>query len=113
VDLFAGISVSDFQRALAWYERLMGAPPSFFPNDIEAVWEVAEHGWFYIQLRPDHAGHALHTIFVDDFDERIQAISGRGIESTELETYENGVRKAIYSDPDGNEIGIGGAPGDG
>lgn len=26
------------------------------------------------------------------------------------ETYDNGVRKAIYGDPDGNEIGIGGPP---
>lgn len=26
------------------------------------------------------------------------------------ETYSNGVRKALYRDPDGNEIGFGGAP---
>jgi catechol 2,3-dioxygenase-like lactoylglutathione lyase family enzyme len=43
VDLFAGIPVSDFERALAWYEQLLGAPPAFFPNDVEAVWELAEH----------------------------------------------------------------------
>ena len=43
VDLFAGISVSDFQRAQAWYGRLLGSEPSFLPNDVEAVWEVAEN----------------------------------------------------------------------
>ena len=41
VDLFAGISVSDLAKALTWYERLLGAPPTFFPNDVEAVWEIA------------------------------------------------------------------------
>ena len=109
-DLFAGISVSDFDQALGWYERLLGAPPSFLPNDVEAVWEVDEHRFVYIELRPPHAGHALNTLFVDDLDARVQAIADRGIEPAERETYENGVRKVTYRDPDGNEIGFGGGP---
>jgi hypothetical protein len=35
---------------------------------------------------------------------------GRGIEPAETETYANGVPKLTYRDPDGNEIGYGGAP---
>ena len=35
-------------------------------------------------------------------------IANRGLEPTKRETYSNGVRKAIYRDPDGNEIGFGG-----
>jgi catechol 2,3-dioxygenase-like lactoylglutathione lyase family enzyme len=110
VDLFAGISVSDYPAALAWYERLLGAPPAFFPNDIEAVWEFAEHRYLYIELRPEHAGHALLTLFVEDFDARIAQITDRGLEPALQEVYENGVRKTTYRDPDGNEIGFGGAP---
>jgi hypothetical protein len=110
VDLFAGISVSDLGAALAWYERLLGSPPTFFPNDVEAVWEVAEHRYLYVELRPEHAGHALHTLFVEDFDARTAAIAERGLEPALRETYENGVRKATYRDPDGNETGFGGAP---
>jgi catechol 2,3-dioxygenase-like lactoylglutathione lyase family enzyme len=110
VDLFAGISVSDYPAALAWYERLLGAPPAFFPNDIEAVWELAEHRYLYIELRPEHAGHALLTLFVEDFDARIAQITDRGLEPALQEVYENGVRKTTYRDPDGNEIGFGGAP---
>jgi catechol 2,3-dioxygenase-like lactoylglutathione lyase family enzyme len=110
VDLFAGIPVNDYAAALAWYERLLGSPPAFFPNDIEAVWELAEHRSLYIEQRPEHAGHAMHTIFVDDFDVLLARIADRGLEPAELETYSNGVRKAIYRDPDGNEIGFGGAP---
>ena len=110
VDLFAGIPVADYERAVAWYERLLGSGPSFLPNDTEAVWEVAEHRFLYIDVRPEHAGHAMHTLFVDDFDERVQKIADRGIEPAEQETYDNGVRKWTYRDPDGNEIGFGGAP---
>jgi hypothetical protein len=54
----------------------------------------------------------MHTVFVDDFDERIAGISARGLEPPTHETYDNGVRKVIYRDPDGNEIGFGGAPGE-
>ena len=110
VDLFAGLPVADYERAVAWYERLLGSGPSFLPNDTEAVWEVAEHRFLYIEVRPEHAGHAMHTLFVDDFDERVRQIADRGIEPAQRETYENGVRKWTYRDPDGNEIGFGGAP---
>ncbi|MCP3783028.1 VOC family protein [Micromonospora sp. A3M-1-15] len=110
VDLFAGLPVRDYRAAAAWYERLLGAPPSFLPNDTEAVWELAEHRYLFIEVRPDHAGHAMHTVFVDDFDARLAQIAERGLTPAERETYDNGVRKAIFRDPDGNEIGFGGGP---
>ena len=108
IDLFAGLPVADYDRAVAWYGRFLGSPPSFLPNATEAVWEVAEHRYLYIDVRPEHAGHAMHTLFVDDLDARMASIAARGIEPTEQETYENGVRKVLYRDPDGNEIGVAG-----
>jgi predicted enzyme related to lactoylglutathione lyase len=66
----------------------------------------------FIVQRPEHAGHAMHTLFVDDFDALTAQIADRGLEPAKRETYSNGVRKAIYRDPDGNEIGFGGAPAD-
>ena len=109
VDLFAGIPVADYIRAVAWYERLLGAAPSLRPNDTEAVWAVAQHGWVYVEVRPDHAGHARHTVFVDDLAARVLEIAARGLEPVEEETYDNGVRKVTYRDPDGNELGLGGS----
>ncbi len=61
VDLFAGEPVRDYAAAAAWYQQLLGAPPSFLPDDTEAVWELAEHRYVYIDVRPEHAGHAMHT----------------------------------------------------
>ena len=100
----------DFERASAWYERLLGSGPSFLPHATEAVWELAEHRSLFIELRPEHAGHSMLTVFVDDLDVLVGEIADRGIEPAERETYSNGVQKATYRDPDGNEIGFGGVP---
>jgi predicted enzyme related to lactoylglutathione lyase len=108
--LFAGIPVNDYAAALAWYRQLFGSPATFFPSDTEAVWELAEHRSIYIEQRPERAGHAMHTILVDDLDALVSQIADRGLEPTKRETYPNGVRKITYSDPDGNEIGFGSAP---
>ena len=110
VDLYAGIPVNDYTAALAWYQRLLGSPPTFVASDTEAVWALAEHRSVFIEQRPGHAGHAMHTVFVDDLDTLVAGIADRGLEPTKRETYPNGVRKATYHDPDGNEIGFGGAP---
>ncbi|MGF6880638.1 catechol 2,3-dioxygenase-like lactoylglutathione lyase family enzyme [Nocardia sp. GAS34] len=109
--LFAGIPVRNFTAALAWYERLLGMPPSSFPHDTEAVWELAEYRLMYIVQRPEDAGHAVHTMIVEDLDARAAEIAGRGLEPAKRETFDNGVRKITYYDPDGNEIGFGGLPG--
>ena len=110
LDLFAGIPVSDYEAALPWYERLLGSEPAFFAHATEAVWELAEHRFLYIDEDAEHAGHARHTIFVADLDALVSEIARRGIEPTQRETYSNGVRKTTYRDVDGNEVGFGGAP---
>ena len=105
--LFAGLRVRDFEGARAWYERLLGAP-TFFPYATEAVWTLADERSVYIVEHPDGAGRGVVTIFVDDLDAQISAAAARGVEPDERETYSTGVRKALYHDPDGNEIGFGG-----
>ncbi|MEV7672173.1 VOC family protein [Streptomyces sp. NPDC000963] len=113
VDLFAGVPVEDYTAALSWYERLFGDPPAFLPNDTEAVWELGEHRYVYIEQRPGRAGNALHTLFVDDLDARVAGITARGLRPVDRETYANGVRKVTYEDRDGNQIGFGGGPENG
>lgn len=108
LDLFAGIRVSDYEPAKAWYERLLGAPPSFTPHATEAVWELAEHRFLFIVQDAEGAGRATHTIFVDDLEARVADIASRGIEPDERVTYSGKARKAIYRDADGNEICFGG-----
>jgi catechol 2,3-dioxygenase-like lactoylglutathione lyase family enzyme len=112
VEVFAGVAVSDLPRAVSWFDRLLGDVESFEPNDTERVWTLGEHGHVYAELLPEHAGHSMVTLFVSDFDAFTAAAAERGIEPELRETYGNGVRKAIYRDPDGNEVGVGGPPVD-
>jgi catechol 2,3-dioxygenase-like lactoylglutathione lyase family enzyme len=105
--LFVGLRVRDFRAARPWYERLLGEP-TFFPHSTEAVWTLAEDRSVYVVEHPDGAGNSVVTIFVDDLDVRVAAIAARGLKPDERETYSNGVRKVIYHDPDGNELGFGG-----
>jgi catechol 2,3-dioxygenase-like lactoylglutathione lyase family enzyme len=107
--LFAGLRVRDFKAARAWYERLLGEP-TFFPHATEAVWTLAEGRSVYVVEHADAAGNCVVTIFLDDLDAHVAVIAARGLEPDERETYSNGVRKAFYRDPDGNELGFGGAP---
>jgi catechol 2,3-dioxygenase-like lactoylglutathione lyase family enzyme len=107
--LFAGLRVQDFQTARPWYERLLGKP-AFFPHATEAVWTLAEDRSVYIVEHADGAGKGVVTIFLEDLDARVAAIAHRGLEPDDHETYANGVRKVIYRDPDGNELGFGGPP---
>jgi catechol 2,3-dioxygenase-like lactoylglutathione lyase family enzyme len=109
MDLFAGIRVSDYETARHWYERLLGAEPSFLPHATEAVWELAEHRFIFIVEDAEGAGRATHTLFVDDLDKVVADIASRGIETDDRETYTGKARKAIYRDADGNEIGFAGA----
>jgi predicted enzyme related to lactoylglutathione lyase len=108
IDMYAGIAVKDYAGALAWYEKLLGSAPTFISSDTEAVWELAEHRSLFIEHNPERAGGALHTIFVDDFTNFLAGIAERGIEPVHQEAYPNGARKALFRDPDGNEIGFGG-----
>jgi catechol 2,3-dioxygenase-like lactoylglutathione lyase family enzyme len=107
--LFAGLRVRDLQAARPWYERLFGQP-SFFPNATEVVWTLAEDRSVYVAEHDDGAGNSVLTIFVDNLDAYVAAAAARGLEPDERLTYSNGVRKALYRDPDGNELGFGGAP---
>lgn len=110
LDLFAGVAVSDLPRAAAWYDRLLGDAETFDAHDTERVWTLAEHRHLCVEQRPEDAGHGMVTVFVDDFDAFLDAAARRGVHPVDRETYGNGVRKATYLDPDGNEVGVGGAP---
>jgi hypothetical protein len=107
--LFAGLRVRDFEAARPWYERMFGEP-TFFAHATEAVWTLADDRSVYVVEHPDGAGKSAVTIFVDDLDGQVDAIAARGLEPDERVTYSNGARKALYRDPDGNELGFAGAP---
>jgi hypothetical protein len=103
--IFAGLRVRDFNAARQSYERLLGEA-TFFPHAKEAVWTLAEDRSDYVVEHADGAGKSGATSFVDDLDAHMAAIAATGLEPDEIETYPNGVRKAIYRDANGNKLGF-------
>jgi hypothetical protein len=71
---------------------------------------LADERGVYIEQDPERAGDGLVTVIVDDLDAVIADIGSRGLQPADVETYSNGVRKALYRDADGNEVGFGGLP---
>lgn len=107
--LFAGALVSDLPSAVTWWSRLLGSEPVMYPDETEAVWELAEGRCVYVEQRPGGtAGGALVTVFVGDVAAFLERVTAAGLTPDTDETYDNGVRKLTFHDPDGNEVGVGG-----
>ena len=104
--VFAGLVVANRDRAAAWYERLLGRPPTFLPNDAEAVWQLAGTASVYLLADPDRAGRGVVALVVDDLDAILAEIAGRGIVAGATEEIPGAGRKAVITDPDGNEVAI-------
>ena len=92
---------------MPWYKRLLGSEPTFFPNDVEAVWQLAEDRYVYIIQDIDRAGGAVSMIWFDDPVTEVARIADQGIEPDDVEQHDQ-VRKYVFHDTDGNETGIGG-----
>jgi predicted enzyme related to lactoylglutathione lyase len=52
-------------------------------------------------------GNGLVTLMVDELDERIATLNGRGIATGDVEWINDGVRALQVTDPDGNRIQLG------
>src|SRR5687768_7037572 len=108
-EFFAGVAVADFEAMLAWYERLMGKSPDFFPQEGEAVWQVTEHAWIdVVATRHEgaggRAGKALLTILVDDLDYQVAQLAARGLPVGRIDVIAESVRSVVVSDPERNRI---------
>jgi len=104
--VFAGLVVANRDQAAAWYERLLGRPPDFLPNDAEAVWQAAGMASIYLLADADRAGRGVMALVVDDLSATLTEIAGRGIVAGAVEDIPGAGRKAVMSDPDGNEVSL-------
>ena len=111
--VFAGLAVSGVDAAIDWYERLLGKPPDMRPNDREATWRLTETASVYVVADEDRAGQSAVTMFVDDLDAELDAITRRGIPLGTIETAPGLFRRIKISDPDGNEIQLAQLPDEG
>jgi glyoxylase I family protein len=104
--LFAGIAVSDFKAAQAWYERFFARPADVVANEDEVMWQVTDRGGLYIVRDADHAGNSMVAIAVPDIEAATSALEARGVTIGPIEREGDAGRKAVALDPDGSSIAI-------
>jgi catechol 2,3-dioxygenase-like lactoylglutathione lyase family enzyme len=107
----SGMAVARLDAAVGWYEQLLGRPPDMFPNDREAMWQLADTSWVYVVLDEERSGRGLLTLLVDDLDRDLMELSARGISTGAVESAPGLYRRVVLTDPDGNRIQLGEVPG--
>ncbi len=102
--VLAVVPVVDSKAARAWYARLFGRAPDNVPMDSLAEWRVTDSGWVQVTHDADRAGSALVNFAVDNIDEHVAELVGRGLAPGEVQTVNKGVQLSAIRDPDGNTI---------
>ena len=103
--VLAVIPVADFEVAHAWYERLFGRGADNLPMEgLLVEWRVTDSGWVQVTRDAERAGSALLNFAVDDLDQHVAEVSGRGLAAGAIETVNKSVRLSTIRDPEGNTI---------
>jgi glyoxylase I family protein len=78
--VLAVVPVADFEAAHAWYERFFGRPADYLPMAGRlAEWRLTDSEWVQVTSDAERAGTALLNLAVDDLDQHIAGIRGRGM----------------------------------
>jgi predicted enzyme related to lactoylglutathione lyase len=101
---FAGLLVSDRDRAASWYARLLGRAADMLPNDAEAAWQLTASASLYLRANPGEAGHGVLTLVVADLDTELKQLAARGIAAGAVNQVGDAGRKCVIIDADGNSV---------
>jgi predicted enzyme related to lactoylglutathione lyase len=99
----AGIAVKDLERAIRWYQALLGRSPDSRPMSEVAEWEFSGGGWMQVFEDGARAGSSSVTLVESNLDERLKDLKAKGI-AIGPTTSSDFVKTAIVSDLDGNQI---------
>ena len=103
-NVLAGVAIADMETAVAWYEQLLGQPPTARPMPILAEWHF-EAGHLQLVHDPERAGASLLTLDVNHLEDIVAQIADSGLVPRALPiTQGDTVRFAQIIDPDGNTI---------
>jgi predicted enzyme related to lactoylglutathione lyase len=99
----ASIAVVNIQRAVTWYQRVLGRPPDTRPMPEVAEWRFKRGGWLQVYQLPERAGHGSFTLAVTGIDEVVARVQKLGIDTSERSSGEK-VKTLMITDLDGNHI---------
>jgi catechol 2,3-dioxygenase-like lactoylglutathione lyase family enzyme len=103
-------NVKNKDRALKWYEDVLGIKqiPKMVDGDHLYWLQLPSGAMVHIIENPDApSAPSHHTAFeVDDIEAACEALVAKGIETTDIQTRNDGQRAFYLNDPDGNRIEI-------
>ena len=102
--VFVGLTVSDLATSQRWYEQLFSRAPDVLVSTEEVMWQMNEGAWLFIVEEETDERCANVLLAVDDLDDVLEVLDGRGIAPRDIEIIEGAGRKAYFDDPDGNEV---------
>lgn len=102
--VLAVVTVSDLERADAFYEALFGRPADNRPMPSLVEWQVVDAGWVQVTVDAERAGAAELNLAVSDLEATKEELAGRGLEPSETQEVTKGVTLSALQDPDGNVI---------
>ena len=101
-------NVRDKDAALRWYEDVLGLKqiPKMVNSDHLYWLQLPSGAMVHIIENPDApSAPSHHTAFeVDDIEASRDYFLGQGVETTEIQTRNDGQRAFYINDPDGNRI---------
>ena len=103
-------NVSNKERALRFWEDVLGVKqiPSQVDRD-HIIWlQLPSGAMVHLVETPEAPSTPSHhgAFEVDDIDAAAKAIQGKGVETTDITTRNDGQRNFFINDPDGNRIEI-------
>jgi hypothetical protein len=69
-------------------------------------WQVRPGAWVQVFSDAERAGYGLLNFAVDELEDCLEELTGRGLEPGEIVDADKGVRLSTITDPDGNTIRV-------
>jgi glyoxylase I family protein len=104
--VFVGVTVSELATSQRWYEQLFSRAPDVLVSTEEVMWQMNDSAWLFIVEGETCERSANVLLAVEDLDDALDALDGRGIAARDVEVIDGAGRKAYFDDPDGNEVVI-------
>jgi predicted enzyme related to lactoylglutathione lyase len=104
--MFAGVAVSDFEPAKAWYERFFGRSADVVAHGEEVMWQMTDRAWLYIVRDAEHAGNSIVALAVPDIEAAVSELHSRRVSTGPIAPEGDAGLKSVARDPDGNSIAL-------
>ncbi|MFW2374817.1 MAG: VOC family protein [Gammaproteobacteria bacterium] len=102
--VIAVVPVRDHDKAITWYEKLLGRKADVVPVEGVAEWQLAENAWIQISIDLERAGVTSVVIGVNDIEAQRNVCSEANLDLGEIIEYPEIIKMAEIVDPEGNKI---------